>query len=132
MACPPSSAPLSWMRGAGNEQGILAWLRCRRWDWIFALRSHHVWKIDRMTDRADEIAREIVTGATTLAAPGIAILGHDRSALIGAIADALRSYRDETINEAIAKLMECHGRGRPDLAGAKIVAALKSQQDKPT
>lgn len=50
-------------------------------------------------DRADEIAREIVRTATTKVTEDVCVLGHDRSALIEAIAAALRAYGDELLGE---------------------------------
>lgn len=86
-------------------------------------------------DSADEIAREIVGRATTLAAPDVCILGHDRSALIAAIAAALRAYgasqRNAGLEEATQKLSVVWADTLPSEA-AEIVRSFKTEALKST
>ncbi len=94
-----------------------------------------------MPDRADEIAREIVSSATRKATVdgAICIIGHDASALINAIAAALRYYGDERLEEAAKTLRQSAKRSgnkievQTLLEDARYLEALKSQpiQDKP-
>jgi hypothetical protein len=77
-----------------------------------------------MTDRADEIAREIADHTTE----GFPLMEgeHTTEELVRAIAAALRSYGNERLEEAGQRLDE------DDEYGAKVVRAFKSRSEKPT